>query len=105
MTTPSIEERMARLEGSYEQINLRLGRLEEEVISLRSEINALRSEMRSDMNTLRSDMNALRSEIRSDMNTLRSEMNARLDRMFFSTLALMGGVMASVVATILARLL
>jgi predicted nuclease with TOPRIM domain len=76
MTTPSIEERMDRLEGSYEQINFRLGRLEGEIISLRSEITALRSEV-----------------------------NTRLDRMFFSTLALMGGVMASVVATILTRLL
>ena len=76
MTTPSIEERMARLEGSYEQINFRLGRLEGEIISLRSEITALRPEV-----------------------------NARLHRMSFSTLALMGGVMASVVATILTRLL
>ncbi len=76
MTTPSIEERMARLEGSYEQINFRLGRLEGEIIPLRSEITALRPEV-----------------------------NARLHRMFFSTLALMGGVMASVVATILTRLL
>jgi predicted nuclease with TOPRIM domain len=76
MTTPSIEEQMDRLEGSYEQINFRLGRLEGEIISLRSEITALRSEV-----------------------------NTRLDRMFFSTLALMGGVMASVVATILTRLL
>jgi predicted nucleic acid-binding Zn-ribbon protein len=83
MTTPSIEEQMDRLEGSYEQINFRLGRLEGEIISLRSEITALRSEM----------------------NALRPEVNARLNRMFFSTLALMGGVMASVVATILTRLL
>ena len=87
MTTPSIEERLARLEGSYEQINLRLGRLEEE------------------MSALRSEMNALATGLRAEMSTLGSEMNARMDRVFFYMLALMGGIMASIIATILARLL
>ena len=54
----------------------RLRRLEEEIISLRSEMSALRENM-----------------------------NARMDRIFFSMRVLAGGVIASMVATILARLL
>ena len=41
MTTPSsIEERMARLEGAYDQINFGLGNLEGEVRTLRTELNS-----------------------------------------------------------------
>jgi predicted nuclease with TOPRIM domain len=42
MATPpsSIEERMARLEGSYEQIDRRLGTLEQDVRGLRVDLNA-----------------------------------------------------------------
>ena len=125
MTNPSsIEERLARLEGAYEQINLRLGRLEAEIVSLGAdlraeikalrsdtlgEINALRSEMKDEINALRSEMRgeigALRSEMRGEIGALRSETNARIDRLFYTLLGLLGGVAASIVATILARLL
>lgn len=38
MTTPSLEERMARLEGSLEQIGVRLGTIEQDVRGLRTEV-------------------------------------------------------------------
>ena len=83
MTSPSsIEERMARLEGAYDQINLRLGNLEGEVRALRTELNA------------RMD----RLEARID------RLDARIDRLSFLLLALFGGVAASIIATIVARL-
>ena len=39
MTTSSLEERMARLEGSFEQIERRLGNIEQDMRSLRSDLN------------------------------------------------------------------
>jgi hypothetical protein len=45
MTTPNLEARMARVEGSVEQINLRLGRIEALIDQLRGELNALRGEL------------------------------------------------------------
>ena len=72
---------MARLEGAYDQINLRLGNLEGEVRALRTELNA------------RMD----RLEARMD------RMEARIDRLSFLLLALFGGVAASIIATIVAR--
>lgn len=65
---------MARLEGAYDQINLRLGNLEGEVRALRTELHA-----------------------RMD------RLDARIDRLSFLLLALFGGVAASIIATIVAR--
>lgn len=53
MATDAIEIRMARLEGAYEQINERLGALEQR---LSSEIATLRSEVRADLAALRSEV-------------------------------------------------
>ncbi|MGH2542608.1 MAG: hypothetical protein ACRDIB_07420 [Ardenticatenaceae bacterium] len=79
MTT---EQRIARLEGAYEQVSERLG------------------DLRSDMNSLRSDMNSSISELRSDMNGLRSDMNSRFSQM----LGIMGVGWATLMAAILAVL-
>lgn len=45
MATSSIEERMAHLEGAYEQINHRLGSIEQQLIRLDNGISDLRKEM------------------------------------------------------------
>jgi predicted component of type VI protein secretion system len=75
MATPSsIEERIARLEGLFEQIERRLGSLEQGVRALRPELNG---------------MNA--------------SLNARIDRLW--QLGLMAAIGASILATILSRLL
>ena len=97
MAIEALEIRMARLEGGYEQINERLGGIEQrlgsfeqrftaEITSLRSEmasrteLTSLRSEMasRADLASLRSEMASMRSEMatRSDVTALRSEMRA-----------------------------
>ncbi len=83
MTTPSIEERLARLEGSYEQINLRLGRLEREAILPPSEAKSLRYEIAAS----------------------RPDPNARVDRIVLLMRISLGLIAANIVATILARLL
>ena len=71
MAIEALEIRMAKLEGGYEQINERLGTIEQR---LTSEIGALRG----DITSLRSDMTSLRSEMstRSDVVSLRAEMRA-----------------------------
>ncbi len=64
------EERISRLEGTYEQVDERLGHLT-------SSIDALRA----DMNILRSDMNTMRTDIDTKLDALRSETNAKLNTM------------------------
>lgn len=54
MATEQLEIRMARLEGAFEQINERLGLLEQR---LTSEIAALRSDFMSETSELRRQMN------------------------------------------------
>lgn len=54
----AVEIRMAKLEGAYQQINERLGALEQR---LTAEIAALRAEVRADIAALRSE---IRGEIR-----------------------------------------
>ncbi len=43
MAKPSIEERLARLEGAYEQIDRRLESIERKIADLREEIRGLRA--------------------------------------------------------------
>lgn len=50
--TPAIEGRVSRLEGTYEQVNERLGDLARGQDALREEIRGLRSEMNSRFNTV-----------------------------------------------------
>jgi hypothetical protein len=77
MTTPSsIEERIARLEGSCEQVERLLGMLEQGLRSLRAEMNA-----------------------RFDW------LESRIDRLMYWQLGLLGAIAASVVALVLTRLL
>ena len=77
MTTPSsIEEGIARLEGSFEQIERRLGTLEQAFRSLREEMTA-----------------------RFD------RVDSRIDRLIYWQLGLMGAIAASIIATMLTRLL
>lgn len=105
MTTPAIEERMARLEGAYEQSNLRLGRLEEET-------RALRVEIREGLNSLKAELNArldrLEDRLDGRMDRLEGRMDrldGKMDRLFYATMALLGGIIAAIVAVILTRLL
>lgn len=83
MTTPSIEERLARLEGSYEQVNLRLGRPEGKATSPSSESNSFSIETSASI----------------------ADINASFDRIFLLMRVAGSLIAANIVATILARLL
>ena len=56
MTT--MEERVSRLEGAYEQVDRRLGDLTETITRLDVKIDALRSDVDAKFDALRSEMNA-----------------------------------------------
>ena len=98
MTTPSsIEERIARLEGSFEQIERRLGILEQDVRSLRAEML-----VRFDRLDTRFD----RLDSRIDrQDTHFDRLDTRIDRLVYWQLGLLGAVAASIVATLLTRFL
>ncbi|MDE2670046.1 MAG: hypothetical protein OXI51_10375 [Chloroflexota bacterium] len=86
MTT---EERLSRLEGTYEQVDQRLGDLALALNSLREEMNqghaALRQEMRGEIGSLRQDMTSQLSDLRTDTNSRFNVMNSR-----FNTLLVIG---------------
>ena len=56
MTT--MEERVSRLEGAYEQVDRRLGDLTEAITRLDVKIDALRNDMDAKFDALRSEMSA-----------------------------------------------
>jgi hypothetical protein len=81
MATPSsIEVRIAKLEGSFEQIDGRLGTLEQDLRSFRSEVN-------------------------TRMDGFRSEVNTRMDRLMYWQLGLLGAIAGSILTTVLTRVL
>ena len=80
---PSIEERIAHLEGSYEQIERRLSTLEQDLRSLRAFISARFDRLDSRMDRL----------------------DSRMDRFIYWQLGLMAAIAASILATVLTRLL
>jgi predicted nuclease with TOPRIM domain len=86
---------MARLEGAYDQINQRLGNLEGEVRALRTELNARMDRLDARMDRLDARMDRLDARL--------DRLDARIDRLSFLLLALFGGVAASIIATIVAR--
>ena len=94
MAIEALETRMAKLEGGYEQINERLGAIEQrltsELPSMRYEIAAIRSEMvtRPELASLQSEIGSMRSEmatrpelasLQSEVGSLRSVMATRSD--------------------------
>ena len=64
-TGPTLEERVAKVEGILEQMNERLNHLESDISGLRGDINGLRG----DMNSLREDMHGEIARLRADLQT------------------------------------
>ncbi len=80
-----LEERMAKIEGTFEQIDKRLGRLEAEVHFLREEMASLREEFRNEIAAVRGEMSSFREEVYREIGSLRADMKA-LYRMTISVL-------------------
>jgi len=88
MATDALEVRMARLEGSYEQLDKRLG-------DLAADLHALRAEFRSEMQAVRAEIQGVRAEVQG----VRAEMTRLfywLMGTFLTTLVAIGGVIVTV---------
>ena len=76
---------MAKIEGAFEQIDKRLGRLEAEVHSLREETASLRQELHNEVATVRGEIGSFREEVYREIGSLRADIKA-LYRMTLSVL-------------------
>ena len=68
MTT--IPDRVSRLEGTYEQVDRRLGDLTESVTGLREEVRKLDTKLDTKIDGLRGEVGGLRREIDAKINVL-----------------------------------
>ncbi len=103
MATEALEVRMARLEGSYEQLDKRLGDLAADLHALRAEfrteMQAIREELRSEIRGLRGEIQGVREELRGEIQGVRGEMGRLfywLMGTFLTTLVAIGGVIVTV---------
>ena len=83
--TNPLEVRMARLEGSFEQINLRLTSLETQVSDVRSDIRSLRADVDSKFGSLRADMDSKFDPTDRKIDELRVSMDGKIDGLRAST--------------------
>jgi hypothetical protein len=77
----AMEERVSRLEGTYEQVDRRLGRIGDEIGGLRSDMNSRIEGLRSDVNSRIEDMNIRIEGMDGRVEGLRTEMNGRMTGM------------------------
>ena len=63
----TMEERVSRLEGAYEQVDRRLGDLTDAVARVDAKVDSLRTDMDGRFDSLRTDMDGRFDSLRSDM--------------------------------------
>ena len=87
MTTPTVEERIANLEGSFAQIATRIDRVEIDIRDLRAEMNArfdqIERQFTSRIDQMREEHQASRSEIIRRLDSIDQKfdrLNERIDR-------------------------
>ena len=101
-----LEVRMARLEGSYEQINLRLTSLEGGLNRLEDKLEARFNHLEANMNRLEDKLEARFSHLEGDMNRLEDKLETRfshLDRKLdvrFNVLAWLSGGLGFVIVVL-----
>lgn len=82
MAIGNLEIRMAHLEGAYEQINHRLGTIEQD-------LRGLRADVREGIGGLRAENGTAMGGLRAEMAGVRRDLTARMDRQFFWMLGLL----------------
>lgn len=70
---------MARLEGSYEQINLRLVNLEGQVSDIRNDIRGLRTDIDSKFDAADRKVDELRTSLDGKIDGLRASTDGKID--------------------------
>jgi hypothetical protein len=99
MAIGNLEIRMAHLEGAYEQINERLGALDQYIRELQNDVAGIRTDVagvRADVAGMRADVAGGQARLVSVFadgvtrtNDLRKELLSRMDRQFFWLLGLL----------------
>lgn len=79
MAETALEERMAKIEGAFTQIDQRLGRVEIELVELRRQMN-------EELGEVRREIKSLRDEMHSEIGSLRDEMHSKIDSLYHMTL-------------------
>ncbi len=108
----AMEERVSKLEGAYEQVDRRLGRIGDEIRDLRSDMNSRIEGLRGEMNGridetnraiegLRTEMNGQIEGLRGEMNRRMGSLETRLNAILISVIVVGGGVVGSLVTLIL----
>ncbi|MDR7578927.1 MAG: hypothetical protein QN145_09140 [Armatimonadota bacterium] len=85
---------MARLEGSYEQLDKRLG-------DLGADLQALRAEFRTEIQAVRAELQNLRAEFRSDLQAVRAEMGRLFYWLMGTFLTVLVGIGGTIVTVLL----
>lgn len=111
--------KVVRVEGAYEQVDRRLGRIGEEIGQLRSDVNSriegvegriegLRWEMNGRIDETNRVIEGLHTEMNGQIEGLRGEVNkrmgdleTRLNAILISVIVVGGGVVGSLVALVL----
>ena len=75
--TTTIEQRVSKLEGAYEQVNERLG-------DLTQAVNTLRTETRTEIAEVRTEISSVRAEI--------AELRSAMHRQTYLVIAVLGGL-------------
>ena len=100
MTTP-LEGRIARLEGSFEQTNQRLGTLEQDMRAGFERLERQLDTLASRIDDLASRVDALASRV----DALDARINGRIDQLMYWQLGLLAAIAASILAVVITRLL
>ena len=98
-----LQDRVSRIEGVIEQMNERLGRLEQDVVALRQGHDQLRAETHQGLDQLRTEMHQghdqLRTEMRQGHDSLRAEIRNNLLWMLGIMLAMWVSIIGVVIGS------
>ena len=86
--TTTIEQRVSKLEGAYEQANERFN-------DQTQAINALRTETRSEISSVRAEIAEFRAETRAEIAEVRTEiaeLRSAMHRQTYLVIAVLGGL-------------
>ena len=108
MTTPTVEERIANLEGSFAQIATRIDRVEIDIRDLRAEMNArfdqIERQFTSRIDQMREEHQASRSEIIRRLDSIDQKIdraNQRTDKLFYFLIGLIAANGVFFISTLL----
>ncbi len=102
MAATPIEIRMAHLEGAYEQVNARLGTIEERLGRLEDRFGRLEDRLEDRFGRLEARFGAVEARFMDQVTLVRTELLSRMDRQFYWILTL---VVISILAPIFLRFL